>query len=222
MVFALMAPEMIDLLRSTVEGVTRDEVLKAARDVLGPKVTEVTKATMDGIAEIIAQGLESQIGIDGIMRELREKIGLRSDQVDALAKLRSDGASDKELEKARKRMIRERAELIARDQANTAMSGGEFDVMQGRGMKYKRWIDRHDARVSDGCMFNSMAGWIKIDDPFPSGHVHPARHPRCRCAVGYKVITGTDEREHDEKQAELRKKLQAARAAGDKEFHPYA
>jgi len=47
----------------------------------------------------------------------------------------------------------------------------------------KSWLTSRDGRVSDGCMQNEDAGWIPLDDAFPSGDMRPLRFPGCRCAL---------------------------------------
>lgn len=226
----LLTPEAMALMRDVIEGSTRDEILDAARRVMGPKVEAVFFETMDGLGEIVAEALEAQKGVDGLARDLQEYVGLRDDQRKALSKLEAElldrGVKPedvaKQIARERDRMIRERAELIAHDQMNTAASAGEYEVMTARGMQFMRWIHRSDSKVSNGCLSNGFAGWIPVDKRFPSGHVHPGRHPRCRCTLAYKVILGNDERDHNAEQDRLRQEFEAAMAAGDKDFHPFA
>lgn len=228
---AILEPAARQLLLDSIEGITRPEILdaaKASREI----VEEVYLQTMGGLAEVTAMALEDQIGVDGFMRELVDNIGLREDQVNTLRKYKGSllkaqpPLSDEEIEKlvnARSRkMIQQRAEMIAHDQMAKAASAGELNVMVARGMEYKRWIHSADSTVSDGCLENGFAGWIPVNQEFPSGHKHPSRHPRCRCALGFKVVLGNNEKEHNDEQAKLLEQYQTARASGDKAFHPYA
>jgi len=54
-------------------------------------------------------------------------------------------------------------------------------------MKYKSSVRADVARScpSGVCDLNAAAGWISIDQPFPSGHMLPSYHPGCYCLVRY-------------------------------------
>lgn len=76
----------------------------------------------------------------------------------------------------------ERAERIARTELNGAVNGGQFAAYRESGLIVgKRWVTKHDNRVEVHCRENEKAGVIPLDDPFPSGHMHPLAHPNCRC-----------------------------------------
>ncbi len=53
----------------------------------------------------------------------------------------------------------------------------------------KMWLSVGEKSVSnkptacDICFVNEKAGWIPIDNSFPSGHMHPLAHDGCRCAL---------------------------------------
>jgi Phage Mu protein F like protein len=83
---------------------------------------------------------------------------------------------------------RDRSELIAVTEIGDAYSEGQLlvgDAMQLRGINtQKRWLTAGDDRVEAECEGNEAAGWIPMDDAFPSGHERPLAHPRCRCALG--------------------------------------
>ena len=48
---------------------------------------------------------------------------------------------------------------------------------------YAEWLTADDERVCPACMANEAAGPVAIGHPFPSGHLAPPGHPRCRCAL---------------------------------------
>jgi hypothetical protein len=56
----------------------------------------------------------------------------------------------------------------------------------------KRWLTVGDDRVSDGCKDNQRAGWIALNDAFPSGDDRPLRFPGCRCVVQYRRKAGVN------------------------------
>ena len=83
--------------------------------------------------------------------------------------------------------IDSRAHLIAITEVGEAYSEGNLLVgqsIQAAGITMeKSWETTGDGRVSDGCLENEAAGWIPIDDVFPSGHERPLRFPGCRCVL---------------------------------------
>ena len=135
-----------------------DATLEFARDRAGLLITDIDEVTRKRIAEIIAQGLENQDGIDGIRRSLVEFTDL-------------DEA---------------RAELIARTEANRAMSEGAFRANEAIGATEKEWITVGDKDVDDViCIPNEDEGKIPIRDSFQSGDLFTPGHPDCRCSVVY-------------------------------------
>jgi len=83
--------------------------------------------------------------------------------------------------------IRSRAELIAVTETGNAYEEASMiqsQSLQNAGLPMeKSWLTSRDDRVSDGCMENEDAGWIPLDDAFPSGDMRPLRFPGCRCAL---------------------------------------
>ena len=81
--------------------------------------------------------------------------------------------------------IQSRAHLVAVTEAGESYSEGNLMVGQelaAAGLEMeKSWLSVGDERVSDGCRENQAAGWIPIDQAFPSGHMRPLRFPGCRC-----------------------------------------
>ena len=85
--------------------------------------------------------------------------------------------------------IQSRAHLIAVTETANAFGQGNMEAAQqvkeaGIEMQ-KKWSNTGDSRVSEGCRTNSRAGWIDIDEPFPSGDMREPRFPGCRCRVLY-------------------------------------
>ncbi|MFA4972437.1 MAG: phage minor head protein [bacterium] len=91
--------------------------------------------------------------------------------------------------------IASRAHLVAVTEVAEAYEEGSIrqaKEMQRQGLAMeKHWRDSGDDRVSNGCRENSAAGWIPLDQPFPSGHQHAPRFPGCRCYVDYRRIGST-------------------------------
>jgi hypothetical protein len=83
--------------------------------------------------------------------------------------------------------IDSRAHLIAVTESGQAYVEGNLIVgrdLAAAGLPMeKKWLTVGDNRVSQGCQENEAAGWIPLDELFPSGHDAPLRFPGCRCDV---------------------------------------
>lgn len=89
-----------------------------------------------------------------------------------------------------------RATFIAR--AELAMAHGQGALESFRAMAAKTgfqmekaWTTSEDGKVEETCLLNAAAGWIPLEEPFPSGDMTYPAHPRCRCAVKARVKPGT-------------------------------
>ncbi|MFA6364715.1 phage minor head protein [Methanoregula sp.] len=85
---------------------------------------------------------------------------------------------------------RDRARLIAVTESARSYETGNHifaQSIQEDGVKMeKSWQNSGDGKVSEGCLENSAAGWIPIDEDFPSGDQEPPRFPGCRCWAIYR------------------------------------
>jgi SPP1 gp7 family putative phage head morphogenesis protein len=109
------------------------------------------------------------------VRALTARAIERGESLQALAKsLREDFA-----------FSRSRADMVARTETATALGQGQRQVAAQRGDDEKRWFSQGDERVTAECRANEAAGWVPIDQPFPSGRDTIPQHPRCRCNVMY-------------------------------------
>jgi len=84
---------------------------------------------------------------------------------------------------------RDRANLIAVTEIGNSYEEGNrsfADSLAEAGIHIvKSWQTSKDDKVSDGCQENEDAGWIELDEPFPSGDQQPLRFPGCRCYAIY-------------------------------------
>jgi len=81
-----------------------------------------------------------------------------------------------------------RAETVARTEVATAWEGAQYEVLAANGWSGREWLHSEDERVDDGgvsgpCIANAAAGVVPIGTAFPSGHMYPPAHPRCRCTT---------------------------------------
>lgn len=74
-----------------------------------------------------------------------------------------------------------RAGLAAQYESGTAYEAVRDALAVNQGFTRHRWIDSGDADVCDICRGNTAAGWLPVDQAFPSGHRFPLAHPNCRC-----------------------------------------
>lgn len=86
--------------------------------------------------------------------------------------------------------IDSRAHLIAVTEVGNAYEAGSaavVDDLRDQGVRLeKSWDTVGDNRVSAGCAENADAGWIPVEQAFPSGHQTPLRFPGCRCTALYR------------------------------------
>ena len=86
--------------------------------------------------------------------------------------------------------IDSRAHLIAVTETGNAYEEGNRILakdLQDAGIEMEKfWSTVEDGKVSGGCRENEAAGWIRIDQEFPSGHQRPLRFPGCRCECRYR------------------------------------
>lgn len=82
-----------------------------------------------------------------------------------------------------------RAKLIAVTEVGNAFQEGNLTLAkQSGGDVEKSWLTVEDDRVSELCRINQNAGWIPINEEFPSGHQRPLRFPGCRCVARYRLV----------------------------------
>ena len=131
------------------------------------KISQIDVVTKKNIGKIITKGIESGEGYGKTARRIKDMYI----EMAAASPLRH---------------IRNRAELIATYETGEAYE--EASMLQSKGLQtaglpmVKSWLTVGDGSVCEICDGNEQAGWIPLDDPFPSGHDRPLGHPGCRCA----------------------------------------
>ncbi len=82
--------------------------------------------------------------------------------------------------------IRDRAELIAVQEAGEAYEAGNMEMaeeLQDLGVPLeKSLLTAEDERVDDVCLADESAAWIPLKDAYPSGRQRPPIHVTCRCS----------------------------------------
>jgi hypothetical protein len=76
-----------------------------------------------------------------------------------------------------------RAGMVAQTEVNDAYSQGRLRTAALAGFDEKAWDP--DGEACEICMGNVDAGWIGIDEDFPSGDPAPTAHPNCDCSIDF-------------------------------------
>lgn len=151
-----------------------DRAVAYARARGGELVSGLEESTREELGGIIADGLEENIGLDGIIDRLQNAYAFSED----------------------------RADLIARTEVAMANGNGSLEGMRlarAAGVKLKKlWLP--DAEACDECLENGDAGPIDLEDVFPTGDDAPPAHPNCQCDMASEVEEGEagEEPEEDE------------------------
>ena len=115
---------------------------------------------------------------------------------DALAKSWDEGGSFNSMVEAIQSTFEDfsttRAELIAQTEANTAYAAGRRETANSLGLDEKRWNPDGEA-CAEICQPNADAGWISVDDDFPSGDDDIPGHPNCDCSCDYRKSSAEEE-----------------------------
>lgn len=110
-----------------------------------------------------------------------------------LAEARSKGWSyDKTAKEIRAKFTgfeARRARLVAVTETGNAYEASRrvvADRLRAAGLDMeKSWLAVGDERTDADCLANQAAGWIPVDQAFPTGHDQPTAHPACRCSCLY-------------------------------------
>lgn len=178
------------------QSVRHNSVLDMAFDLENPRVlfwssqkageliTEMYDSTRAAIREMITDGLLRGVAPRVLAKEIRNAVGLRSDQVKRLSRLREEGKTHAQLTKAIRKMRDQRSLLIARTETMRAANEGlkeTWKQAQEAGFlpaNVKReWMantDRHTDR--DGVRIGITETWPWISEP--------GAEPNCGCSQG--------------------------------------
>lgn len=171
------ASELVDQVNEAAVAFARDR----AAELVGMRVTEdglvpnpdaewaITDSTRDQVRDIIAKGLEDNIGLDAIAANIEESAAFSTDRAELIA-----------------------ATEVSRANSSAALIGYQGARDQAGVNVRKEWLITDEA--CDDCQANADEGAIDLDDDFPSGDDAPPAHPNCRCALSPVV---DDEEEDD-------------------------
>lgn len=188
--------------RSLVFESTTPRARKIVMDRGANLVKQISEGTRNAIRKEIDKAFKEGLGADRTADNIINLIGLTERQAGAVTRFRQtaieNGASinraQKDAKKYADRLLRHRAETIARTELMAAANEGHLEmVRQGidQGIIPNRplskiWIVTPDDRLCEWCA--PMEGQrVSIDDYFISGlgnFESPPLHPQCRCVMG--------------------------------------
>ena len=132
------------------------------------RVTSINDTTRTEIRDLIARGVKEGRDYGSVAREIRDTF---------------DG------------FTRQRAEMVAvTENANSYENGARSCIadIEAVGITMEKSWSTVGGDECDICAENESAGWIPIDEAFPSGDQTPPNHPNCRCACLYQVAGGSE------------------------------
>lgn len=175
-------------------------------------VVDVTDKTKIAIREVIARSFEEAIPPRDAARHIRDLVGLTQQQAASVDKFRlkliEQGVSRETLQRRVRRFanakLRQRSQTIAVTEINRAANEGQQflwnqALREGQLVRentFKDWIvtpdDALDEIICEPLPFMPQNQEVKIDEPFmlPTGGtvMTPPAHPRCRCAMGLRIV----------------------------------
>lgn len=186
-------------LAAQLRGKVAPEILERALAQANREAKRITgnllQAELNKIAEKVAQNLAVGNSPEALARLLDEIKGLDKNRAASYEKYKglldqmdlTEAEYNAKLERMYQKLLRERKKTIAATEQRFATSEANRIIAESRGQQYKVWITVGDERVSDIDQANEAAGWIPIDEAFPSGDQQPPSHPNCRCTVAYRT-----------------------------------
>jgi len=165
----------------------------------GELITQVTEESKKAIRSIVRQAFEEGGHPYEQAKKIIQHIGLTERQSRAVENFRrrliEDGISkaeaDKRAEAYAKRLLRDRAETIARTETLMASNEGQREAWRqaveqellGEAEFEREWIYTPDERACERCM--AMDGKrAPINGTYEGGIAGPVLHPNCRCTEG--------------------------------------
>lgn len=168
----------------------------------GTLISNLTTAQYNAVhtllQEQIAQGMTSPYVLAQRIRPivgLTEKEALYVSKV--LTNLVAEGLPantvNNQIARLTNNLHKNRALRIARTELSDAFNFGQLDSLKQAvdtgwlpGMPEKSWM-AGGANPCEVCTDNEAAGYIPLEETFPSGDAHPTAHPSCECSLAYKI-----------------------------------
>lgn len=189
--FDRAAAKTLKLFTGPIDGATTTAILRGAKAVIADAGLAIAFDLRNPRAEAYLKVNPAAAKVAGIndttreaMRTLIDRAVASGTSYTALAKQIAERFEEFAAGRPQEH-IDSRAHLVAVTEVGEAYCEGNLmgaQELADAGLEMeKSWSTIGDARVSDGCQENEAAGWIPVDDEFPSGHERPLRFPGCRC-----------------------------------------
>lgn len=189
--FDAAAAKTLKLFVGPIDGVTTTAILRGAAAVIADAGMAIAFDLKNTRAEAYLKANPAAAKVAGIndttretMRGLIDRAVASGTSYTALAKQITDRFEEFAVGRPQEH-IDSRAHLVAVTEVGEAYCEGNLmgaRELADAGLEMeKSWSTMGDARVSAGCLANQEAGWIPVEDDFPSGHGRPLRFPGCRC-----------------------------------------
>ncbi|KKM65543.1 hypothetical protein LCGC14_1490200 [marine sediment metagenome] len=144
------------------------------------------KTVREALVIVFEQGTSPEVldtisGATGLSKpHLRAVENARLAAIDAGA---TQAAAAKTAARVRKRLLRFRAQLIARTESVRLAGAITQRFAEETGAKRKTWISARDGNVESLCRALDNGESIPINQEFPGGFMTPPRHGGCRCIL---------------------------------------
>lgn len=169
--------------------ITNPRAIAWAQSRSSALITEIMPDTRAAIRSIVADGIREGRAPRVIAKEIRDRVGLRTDQLETLAKFKAEGRTDSQVERRAKQLLKQRSELIARTETMRSSNAGLREMWYQAVDKdllpsdvKREWIATEDERTRDE--HADLDGeQVGLNEGFSLGY-EPGEEPACRCSQG--------------------------------------
>lgn len=169
--------------------ITNPRAIEWARNRAANLITEIGPSTREVVREIVTSGLRDGRAPRVIAKEIGSYVGLRSDQLETLRKFEAGGASEAQVARRAKQLLKQRGELIARTETMRSSNQGlremwhqavDNDLLPSD--VKREWIATSDERTRDE--HEDLDGeQVGLNESFSLGY-EPGEEVSCRCSQG--------------------------------------
>lgn len=169
--------------------ITNPRAIEWARNRSSALITEIGPSVREVVREVITSGLRDGRAPMVIAKEVGSLVGLRSDQLETLRKFEAGGASEAQVAKRAKQLLKQRGELISRTECMRSSNQGlremwyqavDNDLLPSD--VKREWIATGDDRTRDE--HADLDGeQVGLNEGFSLGF-EPGEEPACRCSQG--------------------------------------
>lgn len=177
---------------------TNPKAVQAVDTEVANLVREITAESRAAIRDLVRQSVQGAFDVRQLARQIRGSIGLTSPyalavenfRAAAVARGMAPGLAVTRSQAYADRLLRHRAETIARTEVIRATNAGQQAVWEDArnqglltGDAQRVWIVTPDDRLCPRCA--PLDGvTVGLQEDFPGGVGYPPLHPNCRCAIG--------------------------------------